>query len=58
MNAEPQWIPRTLPAGEIKDGDLVFRIDPIPNSGKDEVVVKKEWLVAALKSYSARPRRS
>ena len=39
-----QWILARRPVGEIKDGDLVFRADPIPNPEKGEVVVKTEWL--------------
>ena len=39
-----QWILARRPAGEIKDGDLVFRTNPIPNPAKGEVVVKTEWL--------------
>ena len=39
-----QWILARRPAGEIKDGDLVFRTGPIPNPAKGEVVVKTEWL--------------
>ena len=39
-----QWILARRPAGEIKDGDLVFRTGPIPDPAKGEVVVKTEWL--------------
>ncbi len=39
-----RWILARRPAGEIKDGDLVFRTNPIPNPAKGEVVVKTEWL--------------
>jgi NADPH-dependent curcumin reductase CurA len=39
-----QWILARRPAGEIKDGDLVFRTDPIPTPGRGEIVVKTEWL--------------
>ena len=43
-NQNRQWILARRPVGEIKDGDLVFRNDPIPTPGRGEVVVKTEWL--------------
>ena len=39
-----QWILERRPAGEIKDGDLVFRTGPIPEPANGEVVIKTEWL--------------
>ena len=43
-NQNRQWILARRPVGEIKDGDLVFRNDPIPTPGRGEVVVVDERL--------------
>ena len=39
-----RWILARRPEGEIKDGDLVLRTDPVPAPSRGEVVVKTEWL--------------
>lgn len=44
MASNRQWILTRRPVGDIRDGDLVFREDPIPKAAKGEIVVKTEWL--------------
>ncbi|MGH8518094.1 MAG: zinc-binding dehydrogenase, partial [Panacagrimonas sp.] len=39
-----QWILMRRPVGEIREGDLVLREDPIPAPAAGEVVVRNEWL--------------
>lgn len=39
-----QWILARRPIGDIRDGDLIFQSNPMPNARKGEVVVKVEWL--------------
>ena len=39
-----QWILMRRPVGEIREGDLVLRTDPIPVPAAGEVVVRNEWL--------------
>lgn len=39
-----QWILERRPVGDIRDGDLVFKTNPMPIPKKGEVVVKTEWL--------------
>ncbi len=44
MATNRQWILTHRPVGDIKDGDLVWREDPVPKAKKGEVVVRTEWL--------------
>lgn len=44
MATNRQWILTRRPVGDIRDGDLVFREDPVPKAKKGEVVLKTEWL--------------
>lgn len=44
MATNRQWILARRPVGDIRDGDLVFRQDPIPKPAKGEVVIRTEWL--------------
>lgn len=44
MASNRQWILARRPVGDIQDGDLIFREDPVPKARKGEVVVKTEWL--------------
>ena len=39
-----QWILMRRPVGDIRDGDLELRDDPIPRAGPGQVVVRNEWL--------------
>jgi NADPH-dependent curcumin reductase len=39
-----QWILERRPIGDIRDGDLLFKTNPMPTPKKGEVVVKVEWL--------------
>jgi NADPH-dependent curcumin reductase len=39
-----QWILMRRPVGEIREGDLVLREDPIRTPAAGEVVVRNEWL--------------
>jgi NADPH-dependent curcumin reductase CurA len=44
MATNRQWILTRRPVGDIRDGDLVWREDPVPKAKKGEVVVRNEWL--------------
>lgn len=44
MAVNRQWILSRRPVGDIRDGDLVWREDPVPKAKKGEVVVRTEWL--------------
>lgn len=44
MAKNRQWILMRRPVGDIQDGDLVLREDPVPQARRGEVVLRTEWL--------------
>lgn len=39
-----QWILNRRPVGDIRDGDLLLTVGPVPNASTGEVVIRTEWL--------------